>query len=170
MANDHALGGCSPPTSPLMTASRAINNRSGVSRETREHVLRSLPTSATSSIVPRKSSPAERVTSSASSPPIRATNTRLLIAGVSDAAWESGYETLIYAHRGARKRPSGQRHAAAAPDLGRRDRRSADGIWLFGELASTSIPVITVDQRGKHAEFPSIAADAYDGARGPSNI
>lgn len=32
----------------------------------------------------------------------------------------------------------------------------------LGELASTSIPIITIDQRGKHAESPSIAADAYD--------
>ena len=149
-----------------MTASRAINNRSGVSRETREHVLRiaadrgDVVNRAAQKLSGGKShiigviatDPGNQYTAS-------------LIAGVSDAAWESGYETLIYAHVVREKRPSGSVMQLL--------RQISDGViavlpmeyGYLGELASTSIPIITVDQRGKHAEFPSIAADAYDGAR-----
>jgi LacI family transcriptional regulator len=35
----------------------------------------------------------------------------------------------------------------------------------LGDLAAINLPVITIDHRGKHAEFPSIATDGYEGAR-----
>ena len=91
-----------------MTASRAINNRSGVSRETREHVLK---VAADLGYVVNRA--AQKLSGGKSHIiGVIATDpgnqyTASLIAGVSDAAWESGYETLIYAHVVREKRPSG---------------------------------------------------------------
>ena len=149
-----------------MTASRAMNNRSGVSRATREHVLK---VAAELGYVINR---AAQKLSGGKSHIIGIIATDLdneynsgLVAGASDAAWESGYETLIYLHVEREKRPSGS--------VIQMLRQISDGLiailplefGYLGELASTHIPIITVDHRGEHAEFPSISTDGYAGAR-----
>lgn len=149
-----------------MTASRAINNRSGVSRETREQVLK---VAADMGYVVNR---AAQKLSGGKSHIIGIVATDLgnqfnstVIAGASDAAWEAGYETLVYSHVEREKRPSGSVMQLL--------RQISDGVIVvlplefgyLGELTSINIPVITIDHRGEHAEFPSVAADSYEGAR-----
>lgn len=149
-----------------MTASRAMNNRSGVSPETREHVLK---VAADLGYVVNR---AAQKLSGGRSHIIGVIATDLenqynsaLIASTSEAAWEAGYETLIYSHVEREKRPSGSVMQLL--------RQISDGViavlplefGYLGELASINIPVITVDHRGEHAEFPSVATDCYEGAR-----
>jgi len=149
-----------------MTASRAINNRSGVSRQTREHVLRVaadlgyVVNRAAQKLSGGKSHIIGVIASDLENPFISA-----LIAGTSEATWKAGYETLIYSHVEREKRPSG----SVIQTL----RQISDGViailplefGYLGELTSINIPVITIDHRGEHAEFPSVAANSYDGAR-----
>jgi len=157
-----ALAACVSP----MTASRAINNRSGVSRQTREHILQ---VAADMGYVVNRA--AQKLSGGKSHIiGILATDlgnqfTSALIAGASDAAWEAGYETLVYSHVEREKRPSGSVMQLL--------RQISDGVIVvlplefgyLGELTSANIPVITIDHRGEHAEFPSVAANSYDGAR-----
>ena len=149
-----------------MTASRAINNRSGVSGETRQHVLQ---VAADLGYVVNRA--AQKLSGGRShiigviATDLENQFTSALIAGTSDAAWEAGYETLIYAHVDREKRPSGSVMQLL--------RQISDGVIAvlplqfdyLDELASIHIPVITVDHRGEHAEFPSIATDCHGGAR-----
>jgi len=149
-----------------MTASRAINNRSGVSRKTREHVLQ---VAADLGYVVNRA--AQKLSGGRShiigviATDLENQFTSALIAGTSEAAWEAGYETLIYSHVEREKRPSGSVMQLL--------RQISDGViavlplefGYLGELASINIPVITVDHRGEHAEFPSVATDCYEGAR-----
>ena len=149
-----------------MTASRAINNRSGVSRETQEHVLK--VASDLGYVVNRA---AQKLSGGKShivgviATDLENQFTSALIAGTSEAAWEAGYETLIYSHVEREKRPSGSVMQLL--------RQISDGViavlplefGYLGELASINIPIITVDHRGEHAEFPSVATDSYEGAR-----
>lgn len=149
-----------------MTASRAINNRSGVSWETREHVLK---VAADLGYVVNRA--AQKLSGGRShvigviATDLENQYTGALIASMSEAAWEVGYETLIYSHVEREKRPSGS--------VVQLLRQISDGViavlplefGYLGELASISIPVITVDHVGEHADFPSVATDCYDGAR-----
>ena len=149
-----------------MTASRAINNRSGVSRETRDHVLK---VAADLGYVVNRA--AQKLSGGRShiigviATDLENQYTSALIASTSEAAWEAGYETLIYSHVEREKRPSGSVMQLL--------RQISDGViavlplefGYLGELASIHIPVITVDHRGEHAEFPSVATDCYEGAR-----
>lgn len=149
-----------------MTASRAMNNRSGVSRATREHVLQ---VAADLGYVINR---AAQKLSGGRSHIIGVIATDLenqynssLVAGATEAAWEVGYETLVYQHVEREKRPSGS--------VMQMLRQISDGViavlplefGYLGELASINIPVITVDHRGEHAEFPSITTDCYQGAQ-----
>ena len=149
-----------------MTASRAMNNRSGVSRATQKHVLK--VAGELGYVVNRA---AQKLSGGKShivgliATDLENQFTSALIAGASEAAWEAGYETLIYAHVEREKRPSGSVMQLL--------RQISDGViavlplefGYLGELASISIPIITVDHRGEHAEFPSVATDSYEGAR-----
>ena len=149
-----------------MTASRAINNRSGVSGQTRQHVLDVaaelgyVVNRAAQKLSGGRSHIIGVIAADLENPFISA-----LVAGTSDAAWEAGYETLIYAHVDREKRPSGSVMQLL--------RQISDGVIAIlplefdylDELASINIPIITVDHRGEHAEFPSVATDGYGGAR-----
>jgi LacI family transcriptional regulator len=149
-----------------MTASRAINNRSGVSAGTREHVLK---VAADLGYVVNRA--AQKLSGGKShiigviATDLENQFTSALIAGISEAAWEAKHETLIYSHVEREKRPSGSVMQLL--------RQISDGViavlplefGYLGELASIKIPVITVDHRGEHAEFPSVATDCYEGAR-----
>lgn len=149
-----------------MTASRAINNRSGVSQKTKTQVLK---VAADLGYVVNR---AAQKLSGGKSHIIGIIATDLenqynnsLVAGAADAAWEAGYETLIYLHVEREKRPSGS--------VMQMLRQISDGViavlplesGYLGELASIHVPVVTVDHRGEHAEFPSISTDCYQGAR-----
>lgn len=149
-----------------MTASRAINNRSGVSIKTKEHVLKVaaelgyVVNRAAQKLSGGRSHVIGVIAADLENPFISA-----VVAGATQAAWDAGYETLVFSQVNRGKRPSGSvMHLL---------RQISDGViavlpleyGYLGELASINIPVITVDHRGKHAEFPSIATDSYEGAR-----
>jgi LacI family transcriptional regulator len=149
-----------------MTASRAINNRSGVSVETRQHVLK---IAADLGYVVNRA--AQKLSGGRShiigviATGLETEFTGSLLAAISEAAWAAGYETLVYFHVDREKRPSG--------GVMQMLRQISDGVisvlplefGYLGEIASINIPVITIDHRGEHAEFPSIAADCYGGTR-----
>lgn len=149
-----------------MTASRAINNRSGVSGETRQHVLK---VAADLGYVVNRA--AQKLSGGRShiigviATGLETEFTGSLLAAISEAAWQAGYETLVYFHVDREKRPSG--------GVMQMLRQISDGVisvlplefGYLGEIASINIPVITIDHRGEHAEFPSIATDCYAGAR-----
>lgn len=149
-----------------MTASRAINNRSGVSSKTREHVLRVaaelgyVVNRAAQKLSGGRSHIVGIIATDLENPFISA-----VVTGASQAAWAAGYEALVYSQADREKRPSGSVMQLL--------RQISDGIiavlpleyGYLGDLAAINIPVITIDHRGKHAEFPSIATDSYEGAR-----
>ena len=149
-----------------MTASRAINNRSGVSSQTRQHVIR---IAAELGYVINRA--AQKLSGGRShiigviATGLETEFTGSLLAAISDAAWQAGYETLVYFHVDREKRPSG--------GVMQMLRQISDGVisvlplefGYLGEIASINIPVITVDHRGERAEFPSIASDCYGGTR-----
>jgi LacI family transcriptional regulator len=149
----------------LMTASRAINNRSGVSGKTREHVLSIaaglgyVANRAAQKLSGGRSYVIGVIAADLGNPFISA-----VVTGAGQAAWDAGYETLVYSQLAQEKRPS----VNVMPWL----RQIADGViavlpleyGYLEELASIHIPVITIDHRGKHSHFPSIASDSYEGA------
>ena len=149
-----------------MTASRAINNRPGVSWETREHVLKVAADLGyvTNRAAQKLSGGRSRVIGVIATD-LENQYTGSLIASMSEAAWQVGYETLIYSHVEREKRPSGS--------VVQLLRQISDGViailplefGYLGDLASINIPVITIDHVGEHAEFLSITTDCYEGAR-----
>lgn len=150
----------------LMTASRAINQRPGVAEKTRENILRVaarlgyVANRAAQKLSGGQSHVIGVIATDLENPFIGA-----LMAGTSEAAWEAGYETLIYSQIDREKRPSGSVMQLL--------RQISDGVIAilpleFGyldELAAIHIPIVTIDHRGEHADFPSIATDSYAGAR-----
>lgn len=150
----------------LMTASRAINNRGGVSAKTRERVVKIaaelgyVVNRAAQKLSGGKSHILGIVAADLEDPFMSA-----VVTGATQVAWAAGYEALVYPQADREKRPAG-----SVMDL---LQQIADGVvavlpleyGYLGDLAALNIPVITIDQRGKHAEFPSIATDGYEGAR-----
>jgi LacI family transcriptional regulator len=149
-----------------MSASRAVNLQPGVSRETREKIL---TLAAEMGYVANRT--AQKLTSGRSGvigllaadldhPFISA-----LVSGAVRAAAVAGHEVLIYSLPGIDRRPT----ANVLQLL----QQFTDGViavlpYQFGfveGLAAAKIPVITIDHHREHAEFPSIAADSYGGAR-----
>ncbi|WP_341679362.1 LacI family DNA-binding transcriptional regulator [Niveibacterium sp. SC-1] len=149
-----------------MTASRAMNNRPGVSSETREHVLKVaaelgyVVNRAAQKLSGGRSHIIGIVATDLEHPFVSAVAT-----GAREAAWTAGYEVLVYAQLRSEKRPTG--------GVLQLLRQISDGIiaalpmeyGYLEDLAELSIPVVTIDQRGNKAEFPSIAADSYGGAK-----
>ncbi|WP_341679375.1 LacI family DNA-binding transcriptional regulator [Niveibacterium sp. SC-1] len=149
-----------------MTASRAINNRSGVSEATREHVLKVatelgyVVNRAAQKLSGGRSHIIGIVATDIEHPFVSA-----LVTGAREAAASAGYEVLVYAQLRTEKRPT----AGVLQLL----RQISDGIvaalpmeyGYLEDLAELSIPVVTIDQRGNKAEFPSIAGDSYTGAK-----
>lgn len=149
-----------------MTASRAINNRSGVSSKTKAHVLK---VAADMGYVVNRA--AQKLSGGRShiigvvATDINDPFNSALVASAGEAAWAAGYEILVYPHFEREKRPSGSVIQLL--------RQISDGViallpleyGYLGDIASTHIPVITVEHSGRISEFPSIASDSYDGAR-----
>ena len=147
-----------------MSASRAINNRTGVSPETREHVLKvAADLGYVTNRTAQKLSGGRSHVIGVIATELENQYTSTLIAAISEAAWEVGYETLIYSHVEREKRPSGS--------VVQLLRQISDGVIAilpleFGylsELAAINIPVITVDHVSEQAEFPSVTTDCYEG-------
>ena len=149
-----------------MTASRAINNRSGVSSKTKAHVLK---IAAEMGYVVNR---AAQKLSGGRSHIIGVVATDIddpfnsaLVASAGDAAWASGYEILVYPHFEREKRPSGS--------IMQLLRQISDGViailpleyGYLGDIASIHIPVITIEHSGRLSEIPSIASDSFNGAR-----
>ena len=149
-----------------MTASRALNDQRGVSRETRDAIVKlaSEMGYVTNRVAQKLSSGQSRVigvlADHLDNPFISS-----LVTGVVRAAAAANNEVLIYSLVDHEKRPT--------QNVLRLLQQFTDGVvallpYEFGfvqALTQSRIPVITIDNPSEHAEFPSIAADSYGGAR-----
>ncbi|TDV16433.1 LacI family DNA-binding transcriptional regulator [Paraburkholderia caballeronis] len=147
-----------------MTASRALNGRPGVSRETRDEVLRIA--SDIGYVVNRtaqKLSGGRNGIVGIITPTLDTQFSSELILGAGRAARAAGSEVLVYTVS-----DDGRSH----PDVLGLIRQFSDGLLaiLPGEalhldaLAAANIPVVVIDQRGTLSRFPSVSVDNYGGA------
>src|ERR1035437_7121088 len=149
-----------------MTVSRAVNNRPGVSRAKREEILRiaNEMSYTVSKTVQKSSSEKSRIIGLVA---IELHNpfAAELVAGAVGAARTAGYELLVYSLSESDHRPP-----KCVLNL---FQQGTDGViavlpyeYKYLEMfVAARLPVITIDHRGQHSHFPSIAADNYDGAR-----
>jgi LacI family transcriptional regulator len=153
-----------------MTASRALNDQRGVSRETRDRIVQ-LATEmgyVTNRVAQKLSSGQSRVigvlADHLDNPFISS-----LVTGVVRAAAAANNEVLIYSLVDHEKRPKS--------NVLKLLQQFTDGVvallpYEFGfvqALTTGRIPVITIDHPREHSEFPSVAADSYGGARKAMN-
>ena len=150
-----------------MSASRAVNLQPGVSRETREAILK---LAAEMGYVPNRS--AQKLSGGRTrvigllAADLDNTFISALVSGAVRAASATGHEVLIYSLVGNDRRPT--------TNVLQLLQQFTDGViavlpYQYGfveGLAAARLPVITIDHHREHAEFPSIAADSYGGARG----
>ncbi len=148
-----------------MTASRALNDRPGVSQETREEILR---VAANIGYVVNRS--AQKLSGGRNgiigivTPTLDNEFVGELIIGVGRAARVAGYETFVYTVFDE------DRHSHQSV-LGLM-KQFTDGVVAilprdsiyFDALAAANVPVVVIDQRGALAGFPSISVDNYGGA------
>ncbi|AOJ68841.1 MULTISPECIES: LacI family DNA-binding transcriptional regulator [Burkholderia] len=148
-----------------MTASRALNDRPGVSQETREEVLR---IAADIGYVMNRS--AQKLSGGRNgiigivTPMLDNQFVGELIVGVGRAARAGGYEILVYTVFDE------DRHSHHGV-LGLM-KQFTDGVIAilpresvyFDALAAARVPVVVIDQRGTLAGFPSVSVDNYGGA------
>ncbi|TAL98684.1 MAG: LacI family transcriptional regulator [Paraburkholderia sp.] len=149
-----------------MTASRALNDRPGVSRETRDEVLR---IAADIGYVVNRS--AQKLSGGRNgilgiiTPMLDNQFASELILGVGRAARAVGYETLVYTIFDEDR----DTHRSLISLL----QQFADGVvailpresTYFDALAAAHVPVVLIDQRGSLTNFPSVSVDNYGGAR-----
>lgn len=148
-----------------MTASRALNNRPGVSREKREEIL--LIADEMGYVVNRA---AQKLSGGRSHiigmiAQLHTPFTSELVMGVGSAARAAGYELLLYSLVGSDRRPP----SSVMQLL----QQFADGVIALlpyefdylNTLAVSRVPVVTVDHQAETPEFPSIVGDSYQGAR-----
>lgn len=149
-----------------MTASRALNDQPGVSRQTRDRIVKlaSEMGYVTNRVAQKLSSGQSRVigvlADHLDNPFISS-----LVTGVVRAAAAAGNEVLIYSLVDHEKRPT--------VNVLKLLQQFTDGVvallpYEFGfvqALTQGRNPVITIDNPSEHSEFPSIAADSYGGAR-----
>jgi LacI family transcriptional regulator len=149
-----------------MSASRAVNLQPGVSRETREVILK---LAAEMGYVANRS--AQKLSGGRSrvigllTAELDNSFISALVSGAVRAAAVAGHEVLIYSLVANDRRPTG--------NVLQLLQQFTDGViavlpYQFGfveGLTAAKVPVITIDHHREHAEFPSIAADSYDGAR-----
>ncbi|WP_237154372.1 LacI family DNA-binding transcriptional regulator [Oryzibacter oryziterrae] len=147
----------------LMTASRAVNNRPGVSDEKREEIL-----GIADAIGYVANRAAQKLSGGRTHvigviAQLHTPFTSDLVLGIGSAARAVGHEMLVY----------------SLPDEGRRPPDSvvdllhqvADGVIVILPYASdyltnlsrSHIPIVTIEA-GETAEFPTVAADNYHGA------
>lgn len=148
-----------------MTASRALNDRPGVSRETREAVLKIA--AEIGYVVNRsaqKLSGARNGVIGIITPMLDNQFASELIVGIGRAARAIRYETLVYTIFDE----DGDSHRSLIGLL----QQFADGVVailpretaFFEALAAAHVPVTLIDQRGSLTHFPSVSVDNYGGA------
>ncbi|MBN3807905.1 LacI family DNA-binding transcriptional regulator [Paraburkholderia sp. Ac-20347] len=148
-----------------MTASRALNGRPGVSRETRDEVLRIA--SDIGYVVNRtaqKLSGGRNGIIGIMTPTLDTQFSSELILGAGRAARAAGCEVLVYT-------VSDDSHSHQ--ELIKLVRQFSDGLLVIlpretmclDALATAHVPVVVVDQRGTLNRFPSVSVDNYGGAR-----
>ena len=149
-----------------MTVSRALNDQRGVSRKTRDAIVRMASEMGyvTNRVAQKLSSGQSRVigvlADHLDNPFISS-----LVTGVVRAAAAVDNEVLIYSLVDHQKRPPVK--------VLRLLQQFTDGVvallpYEFGfveALAEGHMPVVTIDNPSKHPGLPSVAADSYDGAR-----
>jgi LacI family transcriptional regulator len=148
----------------LMTASRAINNRSGVSPEKREEILR---ISEDLGYVPNRA--AQRLSGGRSHvvgviAPLHSSYSSELVLGIGSAGRVANYEMLVYSI----STPSHEPPPAVIDLLA----QVADGVIVvlpiegkyLSRLAEASLPVVTIDE-GPPLPFPKVVVDNYRGGR-----
>nr|WP_315207885.1 LacI family DNA-binding transcriptional regulator [uncultured Albidiferax sp.] len=149
-----------------MTASRAMNNQPGVSRSTRDAILtlaHNMGYVANRS-AQKLSGGRSRVIGLLASD-LGNAFTSALVSGAVQAVAAAGNEVLIYSLLDRAQRPN--------DNVLQLLQQFTDGViailpYQFGfveSLSAAQLPVVTIDQHTEHAEFPSIAADSYGGAR-----
>lgn len=148
----------------LMTASRAVNNRPGVSERTREEILR---------IADEIGYVANRAAQKLSGgkthligviAQLHTPFTSDLVLGIGSAARASDYEMLVYSLPDEDRMPPG--------NVVELLQQVADGVIAIlpyesdylAALSRAHIPIVTID-RGKEVPFPAVLADNYQGAR-----
>ena len=150
-----------------MTASRALNGRSGVAQSTRDRVLAASKALGYVANISARGLVGGRMNILGMVVPDLATQyTGEVVAGAGEAASKLGFDLLLY---------------TTSSDVGRERERTvlltnglADGILavlpqnpenVLGVLSKSGIPVVIVDHRGAITNLPAIAADNYAGAR-----
>jgi LacI family transcriptional regulator len=149
-----------------MTASRALNGRAGVSRETRDEVLRIA--SDIGYVVNRtaqKLSGGRNGIIGIITPTLDTQFSSELILGAGRAARAAGCEVLIYTMSDEDRR---LHHDVLGLVRQFSDALLAilprDSLWL-DSLAKANLPVVVIDQRGTMHRFPSVSVDNYGGAQ-----
>ncbi|CAB3756486.1 LacI family DNA-binding transcriptional regulator [Paraburkholderia humisilvae] len=149
-----------------MTASRALNGRPGVSRETRDEVLRIA--SDIGYVVNRtaqKLSGGRNGIIGIITPTLDTQFSSELILGAGRAARAAGCEVLVYTMSDDDRRTH--------HDVLGLVRQFSDGLlailpreslWL-DLLSKANLPVVVIDQRGTMNRFPSVSVDNYGGAQ-----
>lgn len=148
-----------------MTASRALNDKPGVSQETREAVLK---IAADIGYVVNRS--AQKLSGGRNgiigimTPVLDNHYVGELVVGVGRAARAQGYETLVYTlfdeDRHSHRSVLGLIKQFTDGVVAILPRESA----YFNALAAANVPVVAIDQRGSLDGFPSISVDSYGGA------
>ncbi|WP_027796994.1 LacI family DNA-binding transcriptional regulator [Paraburkholderia acidipaludis] len=147
-----------------MTASRALNGRSGVSRETRDEVVRIA--SDIGYVVNRtaqKLSGGQNGIIGIITPTLDTQFASELILGAGRAARAAGCEVLVY---------TVSDDSRSHPEVLKLVRQFSDGLiailpretMCLDSLAAANVPVVVVDQRGTLNRFPSVSVDNYGGA------
>jgi len=149
-----------------MTASRALNSRPGVSRATRDEVLRiASDIGYTVNRTAQKLSGGRNGIIGIITPSLDTQFASELILGAGRAARSAGCEILVYTVFDE------DRHTH--PDVLGLIQQFSDGILAIlpreslclDALANAKVPVVVVDQRGTLTGFPSVSIDNYGGAR-----
>ena len=148
-----------------MTASRALNDKPGVSQETREAVLK---IAADIGYIVNRS--AQKLSGGRNgiigimTPVLDNHYVGELVVGVGRAARAQGYETLVYTlfdeDRHSHQSVLGLIKQFTDGVVAILPRESA----YFNALAAANVPVVAIDQRGSLEGFPSISVDSYGGA------
>lgn len=147
-----------------MTASRALNDRPGVSRKVREEIVR-----IAAELGYQVNRTAQKLSSGRSriiglvAVQIQSPFETEVIAGAVRAARTAGYEMLVYSLADVTEPPGSVTHLLE---------QIADGViallpytyHYLKSLAAARVPVITVEDGVERLEFPSIGCDSYQGA------
>jgi LacI family transcriptional regulator len=150
-----------------MTASRALNGRPGVSRETRDEVIRiAADIGYVVNRTAQKLSGGRNGIIGIITPTLDTQFSSELILGAGRAARGAGCEILVYTVFDEDRHPH--------HDLLGLIQQFSDGILAIlpreslclEALANAKVPVVVVDQRGSTlTDFPSVSVDNYGGAR-----